>query len=266
MLKQAKELREIYRQLQSDLVALHKLVHAHRKPITEGDIRLASVILRKWLTDGLLGRLRNPARVEATVPVLDNSAPLAALAHEPSINYFLTGGVKFNGVPIRGIYNSSLPSQGRPLIPVDVMPGEELKVSAFLAQKRVFFEGSLYSCADIIKFTANKMGGAHFDSRRDPQLEKLDRASQHMKYGGPQPSPNWEPDSEIYMVLEPNSTEVLSGLHIEIIAAAASFIRIKLDGKPIMKLTIKTSLRTRLRRLLRLDKGRFWFFDRSKAR
>jgi hypothetical protein len=266
MSKPDKELREIYRQLQSDLATLFKLIHAHRKPISEGDIRLASVILRKWLTDGLLGRLCNAARIEATVPVMDNSAPLAALLREPSIKYFLTGGVRFNGAPVRGIYNSALPFEGKPLLPVDVMPFRELKVNDFLAQKRLFFEGTLYSCAEIIKFTANKLGGAHFDTRRDPQLEKLDRASQHMKYGGPQPSPNWEPDSEIYMVLEPNSTEVLSGLHIEIIAAAASFIRIKLDGKPIMKLTIKTSLRTRLRRLLRLDKGRFWFFDRSKAR
>ncbi len=87
-----------------------------------------------------------------------------------------------------------------------------------------------------------------------------------MKYGGPRPSPDWDPDSEIYMVLEPSSNEVLSGLHIEIIAAAASFIHIKFDGSPIMKLTTKTSLRTRLPRLLRLDKGQFRFFDRSKAR
>jgi hypothetical protein len=238
MLKTEKEVREVYRQLQSDLTALFKLVHAHRKPISEGDIRLASVVLRKWLIDGLLGRLCNTARVEATVPVLDNSAPLDDLSHEPSINYFLTGGVRFNGVPIRGIYNSALPYEGRPLLPD--MPGKELTVREFLAQKRLFFEGTLYSCEDIIKFTANKLGGAHFDTKRDSWHEKLDRASQYMKYGGPQPSSDWKPDSEIYKVLEPKSTEVLSGLHIEIIAAAASFIQIKLDGKPIMKLTRTT--------------------------
>src|ERR1700676_3366607 len=118
MLKTDKEVREVYRQLQSDLTTLFKLVFVHRKPIMEGDIRLASVILRKWLIDGLLGRLCNPARVKATVPLLDNSAPLDALSHEPSINYFLTGGVRFNGVPIRGIYNSELPYQAQPLMPI----------------------------------------------------------------------------------------------------------------------------------------------------
>ena len=266
MLKTKRELREVYRQLESDLTALFKLVFVHQRPITEGDIRLASVVLRKWLIDGLLGRLCNAARVEATISAMDNSAPLAALTHQPSINYFLTGGVRFNGVPVCGIYNSSLPFEGRPQIPVDAMPDKEMKVSAFLAQKRLFFEGTLYSCADIIKFTANKLGGAHFDTKRDSDLEKLDRASRYMKYGGPHPGPDWEPDSEIYMVLEPSSNEILSGLHIEIIAAATSFIQIKFGGTPIMKLTTKTSLRTRLRRLLGRDKARFRFFDRSKAR
>jgi hypothetical protein len=103
---------------------------------------LASVVLRKWLIDGLLGRLCNAARVEATISAMDNSAPLAALTHQPSINYFLTGGVRFNGVPVCGIYNSSLPFEGRPQIPVDAMPDKEMKVSAFLAQKRLFFEGA----------------------------------------------------------------------------------------------------------------------------
>jgi hypothetical protein len=173
--------------------------------------------------------------------------------------------LRFNGVPVCGIYNSALPFEGRPQIPVDVMRDKELKVSAFLTQKRLFFEGSLYSCSDIIKFTANKLGGAHFDTKRDPQLEKLDRASQYMKYGGPHPSPDWDPGSEVYMVLEPDSNEVLSGLHIEIVAAATSFIQIRINGAPIMKLTTKTPLRTRLRRLFRTDKARFWFFDRSKA-
>ena len=109
-----------------------------------------------------------------------------------------------------------------------------------------------------------RISGAHFDTKRDSDLEKLDRASRYVKYGGPHPGPDWEPDSEIYMVLEPSSNEILSGLHIEIIAAATSFI--KFGGTPIMKLTTKTSLRTRLRRLLGRDKARFRFFDTSKAR
>jgi hypothetical protein len=264
VLKNEEEVREVYRQLESDLTTLFKLVFTFRKPVSEGDIRIASVILRKWLIDGLLGRLCNATGIEATIPALDNSVALAALANHPAIDYFLTAGIRFNGVPVSGIYNSGDPFQGKPQIPVDRMLDREMKVSEFLAQKRLYFEGALFSCADIIKFTANKLGGAHFDTRREPHHEQLDRASQYMKYGGPHPSPEWDPGSQIYMVLEPDSKEVLSGLHIEIVAAATSFIQIRFGGNPIMKLTTKTSLRTRLRRLLGLNKARFRFFGNSK--
>jgi hypothetical protein len=264
VLKTETEVREVYRQLESDLTTLFKLVFTYRKPVTEGDIRIASVILRKWLIDGLLGRLCNAARVEATIPALDNSAPLAALSKHPAIDYFLTAGVRFNGVPVSGIYNSADPFQGEPQIPVDRMQDREMKVSEFLAQKRLYFDRALFSCADIIKFTANKLGGAHFDTKREPHHEQLDRASQYMKYGGPHPSPGWDPGSQIYLVLEPDSSEILSGLHIEIVAAATSFIQIKFGGNPIMKLTTKPSFRTRLRRLLGLNKARFRSFGKSK--
>ncbi|ABD88649.1 hypothetical protein [Rhodopseudomonas palustris] len=264
LLNKEEEVREVYRQLESDLATLFKLVFSFRKPVTEGDIRIASVILRKWLTDGLLGKLCNAAGVKATVQVLDNSIPLAALAEHPAINYFLTAGVRFNGVPICGIYNSGDPFAGGPQIPVDQMHEREMRISEFLAQKRLYFDGSLFSCADIIKFTANKLGGAHFDMQRTPNYEKIDQASNYMKYGGPLPSAEWDPGSEIYMVLEPTSNEVLSGLHIEIVAAATTFIQIKFDGIPIMKLATKVSLRTRARRLLGLDRARFRFFQNSK--
>jgi hypothetical protein len=57
------ELAEHSRMLESDLDSLFKLVFTHRKPLAEGDIRLASVILRKWLTDGLLGHYCHVAGV-----------------------------------------------------------------------------------------------------------------------------------------------------------------------------------------------------------
>jgi hypothetical protein len=264
VLKTDEEVREVYRQLESDLITLSKLVITHRKAVSEGDIRIASVILRKWFIDGLLGRLCNATRTEATIPALDNSASLAVLPNHPAVNYFLTAGIRFNGVPVRGLYNSAEPPTGKSPIPVDQMRDREMKVSEFLGQKRLYFEGGFFSCADIIKFTANKLGGAHFDTRREPHHERLERASQYMKYGGPHPSPEWDPGSQIYMVLEPDSDEVLSALHIEIIAAATSFIQMRFGGNPVVNVTTTVSLRTHVRRLLGLSKARFRFFGDPK--
>src|ERR1700686_1705831 len=119
VLETEQEVREVYRQLESDLTTLFKLVFTYRKPVTEGDIRIASVILRKWLIDGLLGRFCNATGIEATIPALDNSASLTALPKHPAIDYFLTAGVRFNGIPVSGIYNSAYLFQGAPKIPSD---------------------------------------------------------------------------------------------------------------------------------------------------
>lgn len=265
MISTRAEFDEIFHQLEGDLRALFKLVFTHKKPVAESDLLLASVILRKWLLQGLLGRLCNTARIEASVYVLDNSAALAELQNQPSINYFLTGGVKFNGAPFSGTYKSSLPYEGKHLIPVATMPERELKISEFLAQKRLFFEGTYFSCEDIIKFTANKAGGAHFDKRMDPHFEKLARAAQYMKYGGPEPSARWDPGCEIYMVLEPNSTEILSALHVEIIAAATSFVQLHFNDTPLLILKHHTSMKTKLKRALGLNKARLRVFEQASV-
>jgi hypothetical protein len=55
---------------------------------------------------------------------------------------------------------------------------------------------------------------------------------------------------EVYMVLEPDSEEILSGIHLEIIAAATSLIQVRIDGQPVIELNTKTSWRTRIRQWL----------------
>jgi hypothetical protein len=86
------ELAEHSRMLESDLDSLFKLVFTHRKPLAEGDIRLASVILRKWLTDGLLGHYCYVAGVVPTLEALDTTEICDAVAADPHVNYFLTAG------------------------------------------------------------------------------------------------------------------------------------------------------------------------------
>src|SRR5262249_32001821 len=87
MIKNRDELREYHRMLKSDLDTLFRLVFTYRKPVSEGDIRLASVILRKWLVEGQLGQFCNAARAKATFWALDNEQVCKALPATPQINY-----------------------------------------------------------------------------------------------------------------------------------------------------------------------------------
>lgn len=246
MIKSQDELQETYRLLEGDLSTLFKLVFTYRAAVAESEVRLASVILRKWLVEGLLGQLCHAGGWTPTLFALDNSAVLDTLASQASINYFLTGGIRFDGIPVMGIYNSSLPSTGIPLIPVEDMAEKEFKLGEFLRQRRLFFEGSYFTCEDIIKYTANKLGGAHYDLNRPGQLAKLNEAASYMKFGGPQPQ-NHPPPSHIYLCMEPVGAEVLTGLHIEVIAAATSLIQVRLSGTPVMQLQTKKSWRTWIR-------------------
>jgi hypothetical protein len=256
MLDSKEQVDTIYRQLEGDLTTLFKLVFSHRKPITESDARLASAILRKWLIEGLLGRLGHALKAKITVPAIDNSIALAAVSEQPNIRYFLTGGVKFDGVPIKGIGYSTAPFAGNPLIPPHSMPEVWFKLGSFIEQKRLFFDGTYFTCGEIVKFTANKLGGVHADFKLEGRNELLRQAANFMTFGGPLPE-GAETQSEIYMVVEPTGVEALSGLHIEIIAAATSLIHMCINDVPVMRLNVKKSFKTRLRNWFGKDRLRY---------
>ena len=236
--------------LEGDIRTLFKLVVTHRTPVTEGDIRAASAILRRWLCERIIDRLCHEAGATPTFAVLDNLQIINAVAAEPAVNYFLTGGVRFNGVPIRGIFHSAEAPSDRLSLAIAGARRVLVNTSTFLNQKRVVFEGSYFTCEDIIKFTANKLGGVHLDFKREDRKEIMSRAADYMTFGGPLDRINREPPGEIYQVLEPKGTEVLSGFHLEILAAAASFLSLHLDGQPFVEFKTKRNTWRRLTKSL----------------
>jgi hypothetical protein len=244
-----------YQTFRSDLQTLFKLVITQNKPCSEGDIRAASAILRRWLIEGLLGRMCNTLGVTPTVWVLDNNEVVEAIGTDFAIVFFLTGGVMFDGKPVMCLYESTAEAGPMPKLPIQGGLNQyEVSLAEMLAQKRVFHNGHFFSCADIIIFTANKLGGVHLNFRRDEKLERLEAASNYMSFGGPIEKVTGEPLGELYLDLEPNGTEILSGFHIEIIAASAALLSIHLDGEPLVKITQKPSFRGRIRRVLGMPK------------
>ena len=238
-------------------MTLFKLVFAHNKPIAAGDIRAASGILRRWLCEGEIGRLCRALGANPTFPVLDNSSVIAAISNVPDVRYYLTGGVKFNGSPVMHIYSSDLAASTSPSLPLGPMPRTLVKTKKFLEQKRVFFEGEFYTCEDIIRFTANKLGGVHLDFHRDERGERIQRAADYLTYGGPPDQIIRGTHGTIHLALEPQSEEALSGFHVEIIAAATSFLNIQMDGKPLVVFKSKSTLWSRVRRRLQINRKRF---------
>lgn len=254
-----------YEQFMGDMETLHRLVFTRNTPVRESDIRASVNILRRWLCDPQLPPLCNKLGVKPTFLVEDNSAQAAAVELDESIDYFLTGGIRFNGTPISRVYNSSKPLQLAPLIPMTPPVRSWVKFSAFVDQRRIYHEGSWITCKEIIAFTANKLGGVHLDFTRNDRQRLLERASTFMTYGG-------RPDrilsgmpGQAHLALEPEGTEVLSGFHFEVVAAATTLMQARFNDEPLFNFEVKRSPAGWLRDRLGLRrKPQAQLFERSE--
>lgn len=247
------DIQQTYRLLRADLHTLFKLVITHKKPCAEGDILAASAILRRWFIEGLLGRLANALGVVPRLWAMNNQHVLDAIMADATIRYFLTGGVMFDGRPVMCIYESTADATEVPRLPIQRgLDQIEFSPSDLLRQKRIYHLGTFFSCEDIIKFTANKLGGVHLDFRRDDHFSKLEAASNFMTFGGPLDKIDGPPPGELYFDFEPNGREILIGTHIEIIAAAASFLSLEFDGVPLVEISQKPTFRGQIAKAFKM--------------
>ena len=229
---------EWYALLESDLQTLFRLIVRHRQPLDEGSVRAASPILRRWLVEGLLGKLGRGLERKPTLPVLNNEAVIRALPQD-GVTCFITGGIRFNRRPLSGIYVSDKPYFERPPLPIDMMKFEMMRLGAFTEQKRLYYKGQFFSCAEIIKFVANKLGGVHHDSERDERQREMEAAADTITFGGSETKRERGKLGQTHLVVEPEAVEPLNGLHVEVIAAAASLLCIHFDGKPLLDFTVE---------------------------
>lgn len=240
---------ELVRVFEADLDELVDLCFPHNKPVAEAKIRQTAAILRRWLVDGDLQLLLNPLKASACFHVQDTSAVQAYAAKSGAFRYLLTAQVMMDGQPVRFIYDSPLkPEEVDRSVMQDKFVG--LNLRKFLAQPRMLHDGHWFSTGQIIRFVANKLGGNHLDFDREGEWERLDRANDYFKYGGPllDEVPG---NATIYLQFEPASREIIGGAHVEIIAAAAAFAQMEIGGKPVRVLQTKSSLSNELRKLFR---------------
>ncbi len=85
---------------ESDTHSLFGLVVTRGAPVAEGNIRLASAILRKWVCEGELNRLCHQIGATPTFPVVQNDHIRAIIQLEAGVEMYLTGGVLFDGDPL----------------------------------------------------------------------------------------------------------------------------------------------------------------------
>jgi hypothetical protein len=233
---------ELAKQLSEDLNALNKFLVSD-KPLPPSHVRItASPILRKWFIEGWINKLAKQAQVEYTFKSLDTDQIVSSIESIPDIQFFLTGGIMMDGLPIRGYYVSDVPppSDGTQLIPIDKMKYRLLKPSHLLKSKRIYFKGHWFNFEDIIKFCANKYGGVHFDLNRSKKWEKdIEVASQYFIAGNPngltkrQIIEPYTKKNQILLVLPKEKGNIWNCLDIELLAAAQALLNIHVNGNPV---------------------------------
>lgn len=240
---------ELARLLCADIRVLVPLAFPHNRPVSEAHIRLMAVTLRRWLVDGDLQKLLAPLRQSALFEVQGNRQAQAYVAKSGGLRYYLTAGIRANGQPVSHIYESQLPEAA-----VDRNFMQEgrarLTLKKFLAQPRLHHDGHWFNTGQILRFVANKLGGNHLDFERSGEWARLEAANAFLRYGGPALAEPPE-GSEVYLILEPLSEEVIGGVHLEVIAAAASFVQMEIGGEQLCTLQTEASLFGRLYKLFR---------------
>ena len=150
----------------------------------------------------------------------------------------MAGGVYLGGRMSQGVYVSDEPYTDRPIIPVDQMEYVDLKFGSFVSQKRIFHDGYSFRTRDVITHVSNKLGGVHFDPSRRSDVEvALDRAASYCLLGNPTGETDEkivEDDQRILIVLPKEQGYVWNCLDVEMLAAAQSFMNLKIDSQKFL--------------------------------
>ncbi len=232
-------------QLYEDLEALLKFLIS-KDPIPPSYARIvATAIVRKWLVDGLINKLSSLNGATFSFQTHDTTEVVEAIKANPQITFFTAAGINLDGVPIKGIYtsNSSASANGSAELPIN-MPLKLFKPSELLKSKRIFYKGQWFDFENIIRFVANKVGGVHFDFKREAEWQLLlEEAANYFIAGNPDGLSERriiEPYSkkhQILMVLPKENGFIWTCLDIELLAAAQAFGKIHIDGEPIICIT-----------------------------
>lgn len=163
--------KELLRVVLEDLDYLTK---EWNQDIDDASLRRASPALRSLLVEGTL--LAVARQIGKEVRVLSPAIYQVLTDDQLRLRkYWQSGGAKYKGVIVQamGVRNSALsPDEVKAEYEQtkDVMgKNYPVKLAFFLRQPSFVIEGIFINREEVIKYVANKLGGAHYDNSRKPK-------------------------------------------------------------------------------------------------
>lgn len=139
--------------------------------IDDASLRRTSPVLRNLLVDGLLGRAAYQANLDIRImaPAINRVTSEAELKE---CIFFQAGGAKYKGMVVQSTSYIAR-AKGPEEIKASYKRSKDVigknypvKLGAFLKQTSFVIKGVLINREEVIKYVANKLGGAHYDANR----------------------------------------------------------------------------------------------------
>lgn len=166
---------------------LDYLFNEWNQDIDDASLRRSSPVLRALLVEGLLARAAH--QVNRDIRIM--APAIGRVVTKPELrecSFFQAGGAKYKGMMVQSM--SMVP---RAKTPEEIKASYErskdvvgksypVKIGVFLKQISFVVKGVLINREEVIKYVANKLGGAHYDSSRTTPTD-TNQVSLEQKYG-----------------------------------------------------------------------------------
>jgi hypothetical protein len=158
--------------------------------VDEASLRRGSTVLRRLLVQGELQRAwkavgfsLEPEVIASTLRSTVEVVPVG------TIRFAFAGGARYQGVEVRGGLDIPLDPEIEKRLDAQGVPQDRFKLKSFVEAHCMIVDGVGISRHRLIKYVANKLGGAHFDVSRDRSADgdafrRLDYAARTYKFLG----------------------------------------------------------------------------------
>lgn len=172
MAKQKPTIDEIIRVVAEDLEYLRAEWHDQ---VTDAALRRGSVQLRHLLADGLLQRAWKAAGLEKEPRIrsVDLATFLQKHYRPHEIRFATAGGARYRGKEVGAIWETFVLPHSRPMVLPNVDPRVVRGLKEFTESYCMIVHGYPVRRREVVKYIANKLGGAHLDRSRNKPEDRV---------------------------------------------------------------------------------------------
>ena len=195
----------------------------------------ASTIARRWIADGQLAKLGHELGKVPTLPALDTKVHVAQIEKDGGFQFYTSGGAGLNGLPLNTFYAHGADREKSDEHRLQIPKEKNFALSKFKSRKCTFLGGHFLKTEDVIRFVANKTGGAHFDTTRDKFAEKLAEKARRFFLLGSDPHDQPVDHNGPYVYVPGMPPGLWDFTHIETLSIAQSLCNVKFDAEYFVK-------------------------------